>query len=110
MFVDFLLAVSKDTPSTVLDLNCLYSADIQEARLHDALPENPDSMLVIKYKTKPQTKYPAGLCGTVIENSDFVVSFDLFSTHPEVKKNRDEAFLQPLLKAWEVSVERMNKL
>ncbi|MBD3261275.1 MAG: hypothetical protein GF334_06255 [Candidatus Altiarchaeales archaeon] len=110
MFLDYLLSVYKDTPSSVLDLNCLYSMDVQKAQMQDSLPKDPDHVLVIKYKIKKQTKYPIGLCSEVIDKSNHIISFDLFSTHPEIKKTEDEAFLKPLLERWEASVEKMNNV
>jgi hypothetical protein len=66
-----------------------------------------DSTLLIKLKSKKNMTLE-DLPREVVGSSTYVVQFGLFSTKPEVLKDKDGT-LPAILERWETNIEKMNK-
>jgi hypothetical protein len=112
MFVDFYKTLY-DSSAEVLDLNTLISSDMLDSIVRNAIGTNLDratsesAAFLIKLKTK-KSMIVEELPTEIKFKSDYIVQFDLFSTKPEVLKDRDGKFA-PILERWEANIEKMNK-
>jgi len=112
MFVDFYKTLY-DSSVEVLDLNTLISSDMLDSIVRNAIGTNLDratsesAAFLIKLKTKKSMTVEE-LPTEIKLKSDYIVQFDLFSTKPEVLKDRDGKFA-PILERWEANIEKMNK-
>jgi len=112
MFVDFYKTLY-DSSAEVLDLNTLISSDMLDSIVRNAIGTNLDratsesAAFLIKLKTKKSMTVEE-LPTEIKFKSDYIVQFDLFSTKPEVLKDRDGKFA-PILERWEANIEKMNK-
>ena len=87
-------------------LNCLYSSEIIASKIMEILDLSQRGRdILIRYKTKVQTKIIDPL---VIEKSDLVVKFDIFSTEPEVIKGLNPSS-ESILSRWKINIEKFNK-
>lgn len=113
MFVDFYKALY-DSDALVLDLNSLISRDVLDTLVRDAVANNKERVLseqaaiLIKYKSKKKVALEA-LPTEIAQKSAYIVYFDLFSTKPELLKDRDGK-LAPVLARWEANIEKKNKV
>jgi hypothetical protein len=105
MFHDFYKSLySSDIKA--IDLNCLYSSEIIASKIMEILDLSQRGRdILIRYKTKVQTKIIDPL---VIEKSDLVVKFDIFSTEPEVIKGLNPSS-ESILSRWKINIEKFNK-
>jgi len=111
MFVDFYKTLY-DSDAVVLDLNTLNSRNILDAIVKDATSNNPratseQGAILIKLKTSKKIDIK-DLPSEIEQRSAYIVQFDLFSTKPEVLKDRDGKFA-PILARWEDNIEKKNK-
>lgn len=91
----------------VIDINCLTSKPLQEAIFDEAIKTSEKfNYLLIKYKTKLKTilDIPA----SISEKSNYIIKFDLFSTHPEVIRGSLDN-IKPLIDRWVVKVSQMDE-
>jgi hypothetical protein len=90
MFCDYYKAVFVGERSLeTLDINCILSKSMQGAKIRDFIDINKDSdFIIIKYKTKPKTVL--SLPSEVEQFSDYIVQFDMFSSHPNLLKDGDD--------------------
>lgn len=111
MFVDFYKTLY-DSEAEVLDLNTLISQDMLDTIVRNAIGTNltratsESSVFLIKLKTKKSMTVEE-LPTEIKFKSDYIVQFDLFSTKPEILKDRDGKFA-PVLERWEANIEKMN--
>jgi hypothetical protein len=105
MFGDFYRSLySSDIK--MMDLNCLYSKDVLETKINGFLEVSKRGRdILIKFKMKTQTKeiYPI-----LIEKSDLVIKFDIFSTEPEVIKECGSN-TSVIIDRWKKNIEQFNK-
>jgi len=112
MFVDFYRTLY-DSDVQVVDLNTLISNDMIDSIVKSAMAVNmqralsKDSTLLIKLKSKKNMTLE-DLPREVVGSSTYVVQFGLFSTKPEVLKDKDGT-LPAILERWETNIEKMNK-
>ena len=117
MFVDYYRTVA-DKEVIVLEINSLFSSDTQITALKEAEDyitehgKEDKAVILIKYRVKA-LRAKAGSTSvineTILMKSNYVLKFDMFSTHPEVLKSPDAEALSTLLSGWEAHVERLNK-
>ena len=106
MFSDFFKSLfSSDVK--IVDLTCLYSPEILEAKVLElaSISTKSGRDILIKYKTKPQTKE---LSSVLLDSSDVVIKFDLYSTEPEVIKMKDPGSSH-IIDRWKKNIELFNK-
>jgi len=105
MFYDFYKTLY-DPNIKVLDLNCLYSSGIISDTFNTLKSESRvDNNFLVKFKIKVKiNKIPP----LVIDLSDIVLSFDIFSMEPEVIKSNKEK-VSPIIDRWKLNIERLNK-
>jgi len=87
------------------DINFLYSKPVQEMIFADSIKESKEKNLsfIIKYVIKTNTdlsKYQIPQC--FIDESDLVIKFDMFSTKPEIIKDRFGSI--DILNRWEANI------
>ena len=106
MFKDFYEKIYGDNKIVLVrDINFLYSKPIQEAMFSSSLKEADEKglSLIIKYSIKPNTdlsKYLIPMC--FLDSSDLVIKFDMFSTKPEVIKDKFDSL--SILEKWEANI------
>jgi len=111
MFIDFYEKLYGDNKIVLVrDINFLYSKPVQEMMFVDALKEAKEKglSLIVKYTVKPNTdlsKYMIPMC--FLDDSDLVIKFDMYSTKPEVIKDRQES--TALLEKWEANIASLNR-
>jgi hypothetical protein len=90
MFCDFYKTIYiGDDIYKVLDMSCLNTPQTQELIVKDFIEINKDLRnAIIKYKIKPKTKLDV-LPKVITEVSQYIIRFDMFSTHPEIVKDFD---------------------
>ena len=89
----------------LIDLSCLYSEDILEIKINEISEmANGGRDVFIKYKMKPQTKVIPPL---LIEKSDLLIKFDIFSTVPEIIKEFGPE-TESILNRWKMNIEKFN--
>jgi len=89
----------------LIDLSCLYSEDILKTKLNEISEmANSGRDIFIKFKMKPQTKVIPPL---LIEKSDLLIKFDIYSTVPEVIKDFGPE-TENLLNRWKMNIEKFN--
>lgn len=113
MFTQFYKTTNSDKTVIVLEISSLFSPEVQEIALSEAIEytkkhnkENTTDIL-IKYKAKAKTCILSN--ERITDLSDYIIKFDLFSTHPEVLKESEVDYLKELLLNWGEYVERLNK-
>jgi len=111
MFINFYEKLYGDNKIVLaIDINILYSKPVQEKIFVDALKEAKQKglSLIVKYTIKLNTdlsKYMIPMC--FIDNSDLIIKFDMFSTKPEVIKDRYGSI--SLLEKWEANIASMDR-
>ncbi len=105
MFYDFYKSIYSSDIKAV-DLNCLYSSEVISSKIMELLDLSQRGRdILIRYKTKVQTKIIDPL---VIEKSDLVIKFDIFSTEPEVIKGLNPS-TEAIISRWKTNIEKFNK-
>lgn len=105
MFYDFYKTLY-DSNIKVIDLNCLYSSDIINDTFN-ALKSKSEvgNNFLVKYKVKVKiNKIPS----FVIDLSDIVLSFDIYSMEPEVIKSDGEK-TSAIIDRWKFNIDKLNK-
>ena len=107
MFCDFYKSVFiGDGLYNVLDMNCLNSLKAQELIVQDFFKNNKDlNEVIIKYKIKSQTKLQIPKALELISN--YIVKFDIFSTHPELTKDSDGKG-KDIIERWIKNISKMD--
>jgi len=84
MFADFYKSIySADVK--IVDLNCLFSSKILTSKMSEIVKIGSTGRnVLIKFKMKVQTKE---ISSVVVEESDLLIKFDIYSTEPEVIKD-----------------------
>ena len=112
MFTDFYRAKNPNKVVIVLDINILFSLDMQEKIVNDCIKYVQDNGkenstdIIVKYKVK--NKPDTTINSSIEEISDYILKFDIFSTHPEIVKESDPNYAAELIKDWEESIEKLN--
>ena len=107
MFSDFFQSVIGGM-TKIIDINCLTSKSIQESIFEEAqLNLKNISNILVRYKTKHKTVIDLPV--KISENSNCIIKFDLFSTHPEVIKDTTTV-AKALLERWVVKVSQMDEI
>jgi hypothetical protein len=108
MFYDFYKSVYVgDGSLSVLDINCLFSKEVQNAKTREFIKANENSEnILIKYKIKLKTVL--SLPAEIEQNSDYIIKFDMFSNHPELLKDKDEKG-KAMIERYILNVTNMNK-
>jgi len=109
MFCDFVShTYLKNQNVSIKETNNLYDIDYQE-KVYKSLEDLRNQVnVLIKYKIKHNTPIES-LPNIVFEISDYVLKFDIFSTHPEIIKDNDSAYFKGVCDHWEEAVEKMDK-
>ena len=113
MFSDFCKKRNEGRAILVLELNSLFSLDVQKKALDEAVDyvnshsDNDSAYILIKYKIKQKpelflNEYITGL-------SDYILKFDLFSTHPEIIKDQDGDKALILTNGWREYIDHLNQ-
>jgi len=106
MFIDFYKTLYAPDLK-VLILNCLYSSDVISKNLKEALKMSVKRRTVlITYKLKIQTKE---ISSDLIEASDLMIKFDIYSTEPEIIKTNDPTITSIIIDRWKKNIEKFNK-
>jgi len=106
MFMDFYKTLYAPDLK-VLILNCLYSSDIISNNLIEASElSNKGRVVLITYKLKVQTKE---ISSDLIEASDLLIKFDIYSTEPEIIKTNDPTTTAAIIDRWKKNIEKFNK-
>jgi hypothetical protein len=112
MFSDYFRKMNNMSEVVVLDINSLFSPEVQENALNQAIEHvksgsnEGSSVILIKYKVKARTE---PILNTLIEDSsELVVKFDLFSTHPIILKDLSEGSYSSFFEGWMEHVEILN--
>lgn len=123
MFIDFYKTIINSYVE-IYDLNALHSDEIKKIFIEDILKlaqfEKKGFHHLIKYKTKKRLKdikktddeketSLKRIPEYLLEASDYVFSFDLFSTHLIVHKYEDEKNKNFIEERWNNNIDRMNK-
>jgi hypothetical protein len=108
MFCDFYKFIyAGDGSLSVLDINCLFSREVQDAKTIEFIKANKNSEnILIKYKTRLKTVL--SLPPEIENNSDYIVKFDMFSNHPELLKDKDEKG-KAMIERYILNVANMNR-
>jgi hypothetical protein len=90
----------------IVDLICLYSPEVISSKMEEFVEIAAKGRdVLIKYKIKTQTKdYPP----IILEKSDILIKFDIFSTEPEIIKGFNPT-TESLLNRWKMNIEKFNK-
>jgi hypothetical protein len=93
---------------SVKDLNMLYSPEIQNQMYSEYLSQlEENQLLVIKYKIKQNTDMEKfSLPPKIQEEAEYIVLFDIYSTHAEVLKDTEK--FPGILNEWEDYVRRLS--
>ena len=90
----------------ILDMNCLNSSKAQELIVLDFFKNNKDlSEVIVKYKIKSQTKLQ--IPKALEDVSNYIVKFDIFSTHPELIKDSDQKG-KGIVERWATNISKMD--
>jgi hypothetical protein len=101
-----------DSNAEVLDLNSLTSRDVLDTIVKEAAgryfekKSTGQASLLIKLKTKKDVTLEE-LPQEMVRISFYIIKFDLFSTKPEILKDRDGK-LQPIIERWEMNIKKLN--
>lgn len=112
MFVDYYKSVT-NREVVVLEINCLLSSDTQIKAIEEAIRyvenkgKEDTTDILIKYRVKARSA--SVINEEILQKSNYVIKFDMFSTHPEIIKNADGDYLISFNKQWEDHIERLNK-
>jgi hypothetical protein len=107
MFSDYFQSIVSGVVR-VIDINCLTSKPLQEAVFEETLKVSEKySYLLVKYKTKIKTVLD--LPASIFEKSNYIIKFDLFSTHPEVIKGSLDN-VKSLIERWMIKVSQMDEI
>jgi hypothetical protein len=106
MFSDFFKSLYSSDVKLV-DLTCLYSPEIIDSKMLElaTLSQKSKRDILIKYKTKPQTKE---LPQVILDSSDVVIKFEIYSLEPEIIKAK-VLDVPPIIDRWKKNIERFNK-
>lgn len=115
MFVDFYRSLY-DGAAQVFETNNLYSEDVRDEfflglkrkLLED---EREGASYIIKFYMKPKNLENLTIRGVGREcerSSDVIIKFDMFSSHPELLKYRDDA-AKEMVDRWIENINRMNR-
>ena len=105
MFSDFYKNIySPDVK--IIDLTCLYSSDIISSKMEELIElSKTGRSILIKYKIKTQTKI---IDPIILEKSDLVIKFDIYSTEPELIKGLSPD-TESMLNRWKMNIEKFNQ-
>jgi hypothetical protein len=89
MFHDFYKSVYVgDDTLKILDLNCIFSKEAIDLKVKGFIESYGDySHGIIKFKTKIKTVM--NLSPELDKHSDYIIKFDIFSSHPDLIKDSD---------------------
>lgn len=105
MFGDFYKSLYSSDIKMV-DLNCLYSGGILTTKIKEFLEIGKKGRdVLIRYKMKTQTKE---IHQVLIENSDLLIKFDIFSTEPEIIKDCGPN-TPIIIDRWKKNIEKFNQ-
>lgn len=110
MFMDFYTKIYAKL--RIVDLNNLYSDDMIRSMLMEARDKTKDLeniSCLVKFKTKPNTPPSLSVPDPVLNLSDFVIRFSLYSNTPEVRKSVSPEILDPVIERWNKNIELMDK-
>ena len=107
MFCDFYRSVFiGDNLYKILDMNCLNSIKAQNLIVQDFFRNNKDlSETIVKYKIKSQTKLQIPESLEIVSN--YIIKFDIFSTHPELTKDSDGKG-KDIIERWTKNISKMD--
>jgi hypothetical protein len=90
------------------DINCLFSDDYQTS-LITSLRKNikETEALLIRYKSKYNVNKVTP--SAILDNSDYVIKFDLYSVKPEILKVLDSTWFDTVLNNWNLNLEKLTK-
>jgi hypothetical protein len=105
MFSDFYKRIYSPYIKMV-DINCLYSRQIVDSSLKDvrALSLKGKDIL-IKFKIKINT---IDITPSIVENSDTIIKFDLFSMEPIIVKH-SMTDIESIIDRWKKNINFLNK-
>ena len=108
MFCDFYKWIYVgDRSVSILDMNCLLSKEVQDAKTREFIEANRNlENIIIKYKTRLKTVLSLPL--EIEQKSDYIVKFDMFSNHPELLKGDGEKG-KAMIERYILNVTNMNK-
>ena len=108
MFSNFFRTIySKNTIVIEQDINCLFSEDYQENLIKDIKENIQESeTYIVKYKTKYNLK--KSIPQSIIDSSDYVLKFDIYSTKPEILKVLDSVWFESVLSRWFTNIEKLD--
>jgi len=90
----------------MIDLNCLYSEDVLAIKIKEILEIGRKGRdIFIRYKMKTQTKEISPI---LIEKSDLLIKFDIFSTEPEIIKGCGSN-TSIIIDRWKKNIEQINQ-
>jgi hypothetical protein len=111
MFVDFYKTLY-DSDARVIDLNNVISSEMLNSIVKNAIGINiqratsKTSAVIIKLKTKKDMTLEE-LPPEIERNSTYIIRFGLFSTTPEVLKDRPGDF-GPVLQRWDANIKKLD--
>jgi|WetSurMetagenome_2_1015567.scaffolds.fasta_scaffold886830_1 hypothetical protein len=106
MFADFYKTLYNQDV-LLLDFTCLYSTDILKSKIDDVKKISLTGRTVlIKYKIKIQTKE---ISVALLDSSDIVIKFDIYSTEPEIIKS-EGTDTEAMLDRWKLNIQNLNNL
>jgi hypothetical protein len=111
MFTNF-LQTNYGENVELIDINHLNSSEIKEAIVNELLKKYGSSTIniIIRYKLKPKMKIESIdriIPGILLESSDYIVSFDLYSQHPIIIKDKDNS-MPNMMVAWDKAIQALN--
>jgi len=107
MFCDFFSKTYlKDQKVGIADCSVLYDRSIQAGQYKTLADLKDMCHSLIKYKVKQNTPVDS-LPEIVFTESDYIIKFDLYSTHPEVIKAEDEDYLKGVIEQWDLAIKKM---
>jgi hypothetical protein len=105
MFYDFYKTLY-DSKVRVLDINCLYSSDIINDAFNTLKSESKaGNDFFVKFKVKVNLKSVPPI---VIDLSDIVLSFDVYSMEPQIIKSNEEK-TSAIIDRWKFNIDKFNK-
>jgi len=104
MFSDFYRSIYASN-ALISDLSYLYSPDILSSFIDKIIEKsNRGAIVLIRYSIKTQTKE---LNPIILEKSDVLIKFDIFSTEPEVIKSLPDT--EAMVIRWKDNIAKRNK-
>lgn len=94
--------------SVIVNLNGLLSRDIIMKVVDDALSRHPAQDIIFRHKTNKKLQ-PKKIPDRLFERADFIVGFDLYSTHAEVQKSC-QGWSDSVVSSWQSYVDALNRV